>query len=109
VTAHFASTFEELTTGGSATREPITIPFAPDARGTATASWAWLAHVAPEERRPQLYRNDSLTLGTLRTATPSTVPYARQVIRLGAGRDSLFAEITVRDTVVVRWTAWRVR
>lgn len=108
VAVGFASTRDDLPARITGMHEFIDLPFAPKDRATSPASWGWIARFVAESRRAELYRNDSLTRAPMRTPSRNLAPFARQVIALSPTRDSLFAEIKVRDSLVARWTAHRM-
>ncbi len=110
----FETARESLRCGGHEWRVAFTVPFSAATPTGANASWAWLAKIAPDARRAEFYRNDSLTTGKLRSN--GFAPNATQIMSVNAAGNTLTAKIqlvgipdSVESGTVARWTAHRVR
>ena len=108
MSAAFATTRDSLPSEGTDLREQFTAPFTSKSITSNGVAWSWLARFAPVRRRAELLRYDSLTTGTLRSATPSGPPHATEQITRNTEGDSIRGEIRTKTGVVAHWTARRV-
>ncbi|MFI5231274.1 MAG: hypothetical protein ACHQSE_02055 [Gemmatimonadales bacterium] len=109
----FAAARDSLSCDVGERPKKMTLPFGSLAATDGTGSWAWLAQFAPDARRAEFYRNDSMTTGALRLI--GSVPNLGERTSVNATGDrlsSVIRQLNIRDTLgaatVARWSAQRV-